>query len=199
MARMRDETKRAVILGTAKMLFSQKGFFGTSISDIVRESGLPVGTIYTYFESKEAIVRTIVEEGWADLYGRLQAALSQARSPEEAFQALLDRFVPEVLGDLDLINILLAEAIDYTRIEEKLEKLVDLLYPLLKSIPRVEQALQGLSRRTLTSALAIYFLGILNAAKISRSRNIGLKLSDITGFLKLQLAGLMGVKVGGQP
>jgi AcrR family transcriptional regulator len=181
------------------MLFSQKGFFGTSISDIVRESGLPVGTIYTYFESKEAIVRTIVEEGWADLYGRLQAALSQARSPEEAFQALLDRFVPEVLGDLDLINILLAEAIDYTRIEEKLEKLVDLLYPLLKSIPRVEQALQGLSRRTLTSALAIYFLGILNAAKISRSRNIGLKLSDITGFLKLQLAGLMGVKVGGQP
>ena len=199
MARMRDETKRAVILGTAKMLFSQKGFFGTSISDIVRESGLPVGTIYTYFESKEAIVRTIVEEGWADLYGRLQAALSQARSPEEAFQALLDRFVPEILGDLDLINILLAEAIDYTRIEEKLEKLVDLLYPLLKSIPRVEQALQGLSRRTLTSALAIYFLGILNAAKISRSRNIGLKLSDITGFLKLQLAGLMGVKVGGQP
>lgn len=199
MARMRDETKRAVILGTAKMLFSQKGFFGTSISDIVRESGLPVGTIYTYFESKEAIVRTIVEEGWADLYGRLQAALSEARSPEEAFQALLDRFVPEVLGDLDLINILLAEAIDYTRIEEKLEKLVDLLYPLLKSIPRVEQALQGLSRRTLTSALAIYFLGILNAAKISRSRNIGLKLSDITGFLKLQLAGLMGVKVGGQP
>jgi len=195
MARMRDETKRAVILGTAKMLFSQKGFFGTSISDIVRESGLPVGTIYTYFESKEAIVRSIVEEGWTDLYGRLQAALGEQSSPEEAFRALLDRFVPEILGDLDLINILLSEAIDYTRIEEKLEKLVDLLYPLLKSIPRVEQVLKGFSRRTLVAALAVYFLGILHAAKISRSRNIGLKISDIIGFLKLQLAGLMGVEL----
>ena len=124
MARMRDEAKRAVILGTAKMLFSQKGFFGTSVSDIVRESGLPVGTIYTYFKSKEEIVRQIVDEGWADLYGRLQAALGEKATPEEAFRALLDRFVPEILGDLDLINILLSEAIDYTRIEEKLEKLV---------------------------------------------------------------------------
>lgn len=180
---------------TAKMLFSQKGFYGTSISDIVRESGFPVGTIYTYFKSKEEIVRTIVEEGWADLYGRLQAALGQQRSPEEAFRSLLDRFIPEILADLDLINILLSEVIDYTRIEEKLEKLVDLLFPLMKSIPRLEQVLKGFNRRSLVAALTIYFLGILSAAKLTRSTNIGLRTADITAFLRQQLAGLMGVEV----
>ena len=63
MARMKDETKRQSILESSKMLFSQKGFFNTSISNIVRETGFPVGTIYTYFKSKDEIVRSIVEEG----------------------------------------------------------------------------------------------------------------------------------------
>ncbi len=71
MSRTRDENKRIAILQASKMLFAQKGFFNTSIADIVRETGMTVGVIYTYFTSKDAIVRSIVEEGWAELYARL--------------------------------------------------------------------------------------------------------------------------------
>jgi len=44
----------------------------------VKETGLPVGTIYTYFTSKEAIVQDIVEEGWTDFFGRVQQAVTSA-------------------------------------------------------------------------------------------------------------------------
>ncbi|HUZ18330.1 MAG TPA: TetR/AcrR family transcriptional regulator [Spirochaetia bacterium] len=75
---MKDESKRAAILECCKKLFSQRGFYNTSISDIVKETGLPVGTIYTYFTSKEAIVQDIVEEGWTDFFGRVQQAVTSA-------------------------------------------------------------------------------------------------------------------------
>ncbi len=190
---MRDETKRQSILESSKMLFSQKGFFNTSVSDIVRETGFPVGTIYTYFKSKEQIMRTIVEEGWQEWYQRLEQACSIEVSPEEKIRILIDEFIPELFKDLDLINILLSEAIDYTRIEAKLEKLTDLVFSLVKPIARSKQKLQDLSRGSLQTALIIFFLGIMDAARLARSSSIGLKESQITGFMKMLIDNVFGI------
>jgi AcrR family transcriptional regulator len=182
---MRDETKRQSIIQSSKMLFSQKGFFNTSISDIVKETGFPVGTIYTYFQSKDEIVRVIVEEGWADVYQRLEAALSTRDKAEDKLRLLIEAFLPELLQDLELISILLSEAIDYTHIEEKLEKLTDLISALIRPLVRDQSMLQRFPRRSMEAAVAVIFLGVMNAVKVARSSSIGLKVSDITGFLKV--------------
>ncbi len=193
MARMKDETKRQSILESSKMLFSQRGFFNTSISDIVRETGFPVGTIYTYFKSKDEIVKTIVEEGWQEWYEQLEQACAAEASPEAKIKILIDEFIPKLFEDLDLINILLSEAIDYTRIEAKLEKLTDLIFSLVKPIAARRQKLQDLSRSSMQAALIIFFLGILDAVRLARSSSIGLKESHITGFLKLLIENVFGV------
>jgi AcrR family transcriptional regulator len=194
MARMKDESKRQAILGTAKMLFSQRGFYGTSVSDIVKETGLPVGTIYTYFRSKEEIVRTIVEDGWADLYARLQQAVSAPGSAEGKLKLLLSQFLPELLRDLDLITILLSEAIGYTRIEEKIEALTDLVYSLIQ--PLLERRPQaGFTRTYMETALAVFFLGILNTVRISRSSSIGIKDTDVIRFIQLAVESSLGVRL----
>ena len=78
MAREKDENKRIAVLQSSKLLFSSKGFVNTSIADIVRETGMSVGTIYTYFKSKDEIVRAIVEEGWSSLYSRIETAMAGA-------------------------------------------------------------------------------------------------------------------------
>lgn len=41
-------------------LFGEKGFYKTGVADIVRESGLAVGTFYSHFESKESFLDTLV-------------------------------------------------------------------------------------------------------------------------------------------
>jgi len=195
MARMKDETKRQSILESSKMLFSQKGFFNTSISDIVRETGFPVGTIYTYFKSKDEIVRSIVEQGWQQWYEQVEQACGSESSPEHKIQILIDRFIPKLFEDLDLINILLSEAIHYTRIEAKLEKLTDLIFSLVKPIAARSQTLQDLSRGSMQAALIIFFLGILDAARLARSSSIGLKESNITDFMKMLIENVFGVKL----
>jgi AcrR family transcriptional regulator len=177
------------------MLFSHRGFFNTSISDIVRETGFSVGTIYTYFKSKDEIIKNIVEERWQQWYEQLEKTLAAEPGPERKIQILIDRYLPDLLEDLDFINILFSEAIQYTRIEEKLEKLTDLVVSLIKPFTARSQALLDLSRGSLQAALIIFFLGVLDAARLARKSSIGLKESHIIGFTKMLVESTFDVKL----
>lgn len=196
MARLRDQQKRLTILETSKMLFSQKGFFNTSISDIVHETGFPVGTIYTYFRNKEEIIQVIVAEGWEEFRESLVGALRSESSPESRLHLVIDRFLPELLNDLDFINILLSEAIQYTRIEEKIEDLTSIVSSL---IPQAAQSTGqdaqsfSLTRKQLETALMIYFLGIMDAARISRAASVGVTVADILDFTRLTVHQSLGI------
>jgi AcrR family transcriptional regulator len=195
MARTRDENKRVAILQASKMLFAQKGFFNTSIADIVRETGMTVGVIYTYFTSKDAIVRSIVEEGWAELYARLEEGLAAAASAEEKLRLLIERFIPELAADAALINILLSEAVTYTRIEEKVEKITDLVYSITRSLATGKRSLTLYTRETLRTALVVFFLGIMNTLKIARLSPLGISDRDIVAFVKLMARESLGISI----
>ncbi|WP_455383482.1 TetR/AcrR family transcriptional regulator [Salinispira pacifica] len=196
MARLRDQQKRLTILQTSKMLFSQKGFFNTSISDIVHETGFPVGTIYTYFRNKEEIIQVIVAEGWAEFRESLVEALDAQASAEERLHIVIDHFLPTLLNDLDFINILLSEAIQYTKIEEKIEDLTSIVASLIPA-SKGSGGLQGgpvaLTRRQLETALMVYFLGIMDAARISRSASVGVTTSDILDFTRYSVHQSLGI------
>jgi AcrR family transcriptional regulator len=184
-ARSRDENKRKAILQASKMLFAQKGFYGTAISDIVRETGMTVGTIYTYFSSKDGIVRAIVEEGWAELYARLETHLGAAGSPEDKLRLLIERFIPEVVADVELISILLTEAVTYTRLEEKVERLTDLVFSLTRPLVGASRPLEAFNRHTLRTALVVIFLGIMSTVRIARVSSLGISSRDIVSFVKV--------------
>jgi AcrR family transcriptional regulator len=54
---------RRRILDAASSLMTERGFAGTSISEVSRLSGLPASSIYWHFESKEGLLGAVVEEG----------------------------------------------------------------------------------------------------------------------------------------
>lgn len=59
---MKDEIKQQrqeTILLEALKLFTERGYFNTSVSDIQSASNLSVGTLYNYFKNKEAIAITL--------------------------------------------------------------------------------------------------------------------------------------------
>ena len=194
MARSKDENKRSLILQTAKTLFSQKGFYNTSISDIVEETELPVGTIYTYFKNKEEIVRVIVEEGWQSLLVRLEEEFEHVSTNREKVKILINRFLPELLTDLDLINILIAEAIDYTRIEEKIETLTHQIFKTIRPLARSNDIFNKFDKKTMYAALMVYFLGIMNAAKIAKTSSIEVDIDDILRFVELTIENVMDIQ-----
>jgi AcrR family transcriptional regulator len=183
MARIRDETKRLKILAVARGLFAATGFGETSISDIVRETGFPTGTIYTYFPNKEEILRTIVDEGWADLQARLAEAVGLSAGPREKIDVILDRFLPELLDEGDLVEIVLSEPEELTGLGQKMESLTSLLAPLvLQYMPGQPPGQSGIRR--LKTALAVWFLGIVHASRLADRINPGFNRTDIIGLVR---------------
>jgi AcrR family transcriptional regulator len=183
MARNRDEGKRAAILQASKTLFSRKGFAATSISDIVGETGMTVGTIYTYFKSKEEIVRVIVDEGWKELYGRMEEGFSKAATPEDQVKVIIERAIPAVLTDADFVNILVTEAVTYTRLEDKLEQVTDLAYPLVRSLLG-RRGQTGFKRDTLRTALVVIALGIMSTVRVGRATSLGIGEREVVSFVR---------------
>lgn len=79
------QARRRQILDAARRCFARKGFAGTSMGDIVRESGLSTGAIYSYFKGKDELIAavaggasTVVVDSFSD--GGLLALLERVRA-----------------------------------------------------------------------------------------------------------------------
>src|SRR3989442_12160775 len=55
------EDRREQIIDAAMRVFAEKGFGKATNKDIAREAGITPGLIYYYFESKEALLKAIIE------------------------------------------------------------------------------------------------------------------------------------------
>ncbi len=195
MARERDEGKRLAILAAAKRLFAAHGFYGTSVSDLAREVDLPVGSIYTYFDGKEAIIRTVIEEGWEAFFAALAGAISGPGKPEDRLALIVYRFLPELFADVDLISIILAEADKGAGLEGKLERLATLIAGLVEELAAARGVEMDFAPKRAMAAIAVYFLGSLDAVRISRSIGINVGPEDVIDFIKLSVENSFGVEL----
>ncbi|MBS3769471.1 MAG: TetR/AcrR family transcriptional regulator [Bacteroidales bacterium] len=57
------EEKRSKILDAALELFGREGYHNGSISKVAKKAGISKGLVYNYFNSKEDIVRAILNSG----------------------------------------------------------------------------------------------------------------------------------------
>lgn len=78
------QLKRATLFQAAFDLFTRKGFAKTTISDIVRQSGLAKGTFYLYFKDKYDLRNKLTAYKAAQLFGDAHNALLNA--PVEGFE-----------------------------------------------------------------------------------------------------------------
>ncbi|WP_125653336.1 TetR family transcriptional regulator C-terminal domain-containing protein [Paenibacillus baekrokdamisoli] len=70
-----SDLTRKIIAEKAARLFSQKGFAGTSVSDISKEAGFSKGHVYYHFENKEKLFVYLAQEGMRE-WGEKWTALS---------------------------------------------------------------------------------------------------------------------------
>lgn len=57
-----EESTHSKILAAAKKEFMQRGFLNASLRNIVKNAGVTTGAFYRYYESKEALFATLVDE-----------------------------------------------------------------------------------------------------------------------------------------
>jgi AcrR family transcriptional regulator len=88
--------KRESILKAALLLFSEKGFYGTTMDEIAEKAMVAKGSIYTYFKSKQDLFISIITEGFGILRNKFEEIsekpLSSKEKIEEAVSFYLDYF-----------------------------------------------------------------------------------------------------------
>jgi AcrR family transcriptional regulator len=80
---------REMILRTAQQLFADKGYEETRTRDIARGAGIASGTLFNYFQSKEAIVAALASEAIEPARSELEAAAQRPKTLEEGLFALI--------------------------------------------------------------------------------------------------------------
>jgi len=60
--RRRKEARPGEILEAALDLFAEKGFAATKLTEVAKRAGVSKGTVYLYYESKEALFKALVKE-----------------------------------------------------------------------------------------------------------------------------------------
>ncbi len=79
------EDKRARLLDAALELFETRGFDGVAVPEIAGKAGVAVGTVYRYFETKEALVNALYAQ-WKGAYNdAVLAPLPGGLGPRESF------------------------------------------------------------------------------------------------------------------
>src|SRR4051812_17230498 len=77
--------KREAILDAALTLFAERGFHGTSVPDIARLAHVGAGTIYRYFDGKEALVNALYQHHKKELGQALLAGFDASEPPRASF------------------------------------------------------------------------------------------------------------------
>lgn len=86
----KGDLKRAQILDAAEKLFFEKGYDRTSVQDILDALGMSKGGFYHYFDTKEAVLRSVSERRAEHRFEGLSSQLyGQRRGPVERLNLLL--------------------------------------------------------------------------------------------------------------
>lgn len=86
----RPDARPAEILAAAAEVFAASGFARTRLDDVARRARVSKGTLYRYFESKDALFRAMVR---ASVVTRLAASEEQVRASDASSRELLARLV----------------------------------------------------------------------------------------------------------
>lgn len=135
----KGEQTREMILAQAAQLFSRQGYFGSSLSDIMQETGLEKGGIYNHFTSKEQLALEAFDYAYTLLDQRIRSylvgkthAIDRLFAIVSYFQSLIDD--PVVDGGCPILNTAVEADDAYPALRDRARAGMDSLRDTLKRI-----------------------------------------------------------------
>ncbi|HSG21492.1 MAG TPA: TetR/AcrR family transcriptional regulator [Azonexus sp.] len=89
----RKEARPSELTAAALALFVEKGFSATRLEDVATRAGVSKGTLYLYFDSKEALFKAVIQEGILPVVAENEAiAAMHTGSSFDLLEKLLDNW-----------------------------------------------------------------------------------------------------------
>ena len=91
-----EQAVRTRIVAAAVRVFAEKGYHGATMQDVVRESGLSIGALYTYFKGKDELFLAACESTTGMGMGELATRVAAGRSTVERLAIAIGFFLDAV-------------------------------------------------------------------------------------------------------
>ena len=97
---------RAQTLAAARRLIITHGHRDVSMRDIAGEVGCSVSSLYVYFDNRDALIHTLIEEGFERWYAETLALVERHADPSVRLEAIARRYVAFGLENPELYEIM---------------------------------------------------------------------------------------------
>lgn len=154
----RKTDKRVRLVNAAKELIHKQGFNLTTLADIAQEADVPLGNVYYYFKTKEAIAEAVLVNRACDLHDALLSF--------EQIQNVKDRLLAYVQSEIDSVEYIIQSGCPIGGLCQELSKqsgsLADGAAKILNdSLLWIEKQLQLLGANNSSRELAHQFVAII--------------------------------------
>jgi AcrR family transcriptional regulator len=117
----RKEARPSEVMAAALDLFVEKGYAATRLEDIALRAGISKGTLYLYFDSKEALFKAVIQEGVLPVLAENEAiAAGHTGSSFALLELLLDNWWARI-GETAFAGIpklMVAEAMNFPEVAQ---------------------------------------------------------------------------------
>lgn len=108
--RLDGEVRRAQIVAVARGLFAEQGYQATTTRQLARAANVSDALMYRHFESKEDVLRGVVDEGLAGFAAMREAANAARDRPlAERLRTLGRAFLDVLTAQQDLLVLFVSE------------------------------------------------------------------------------------------
>jgi len=137
----KGERTRRMIVERSAPVFNTKGYSGSSMSDVVRETGLEKGSIYNHFSGKQQLALEAFDYSMGIMTERYRAALSGVEGAPERLLAVVGVIAdmaedPPVAGGCPILNTAVEADDSEPVLKEKAREGMTGLHKLIGSITK---------------------------------------------------------------
>ena len=176
-----EQQRRTQILNAAMACFARQGYHATAMDDVVRESSLSVGAIYSYFPSKEDLFLALCDDRAEQTLAYLNELFRRPGPMADKTRAAVDYFfnlLSEQLTTLARVSTeFMAAAVVSKRVKERQARRVESVRQFMHWM-LTEAQREGEIRQD---------VDIEAAAELMMSLNEGLVLLSVTGLREVSL------------
>lgn len=139
------EFTREQVLDKAMQAFWDRGYQGTSMTDLVAATNLNPGSIYAAFQSKEGLFLAVLDHYGARSAERLRSALAEAKSPLQGIRHYFRQLGDDVAkakgqGSCLLVNTVLELSRQNANVQERVNHHLKIIEELFRQALKQAQA-----------------------------------------------------------
>lgn len=97
------------ILSSAQKIFSRKGYYKTTMDEIMVDAGVAKGSLYYHFTNKSQLFREVVLNGIDWLFGEINSVVMSGIPDREKIHLIIEKNVDIIFDYSELLSIIMNE------------------------------------------------------------------------------------------